>query len=124
MSKTAEMRSFRAAGVIGARKIVKFTSNRGEVALASAATDKLAGVADLGASEAGQIVDVAEGEYFEVVAGGAVAAGDMLTANADGAAVVAAAIAGQTVHVIGRAEVPAVAGDIFLAYLAPSVIVG
>jgi hypothetical protein len=116
--------SARATGAIPAKTIVKFTGNPDEVAPATAATDPLAGVVDLGATLAGQMVDVAYGDVCEVVAGGAIAAGDPLTANAAGRAVAAVKVAGQTVRVIGFAKAAAVDGDIVDFIVAPSLIVG
>lgn len=125
MSNPAIFKSFLAAGVIAAKSFVKFTANRNEVAQASAATDKLAGVADLGASAAGQMVDVARGEFFEVTCGAvAIAAGDAITSDANGLAVTAAKVAGQTVYVAGFADVAANPGDVFRCLVAPSLIVG
>lgn len=115
----------RAAAPIAAKTIVKFTGNADEVAPATAATDPIAGVVDMGATAAGQMVDVAYGDIFEVTAGGAFAAGDPLTANAAGRAVAAAKIAGQVVRVIGVARVAAAAdGDIVDFLVAPSFIAG
>jgi hypothetical protein len=114
--------TFKAAGAVGARRVTKFTANRGEVALATAVTDKLAGVCDLGAAAAGDMIDAAMGGRHEVVAGGVVAAGDKLTTDANGAAVVAAPVLGSVVHVFGVALAPAVAGDVFPYLVAPSVI--
>lgn len=112
-----------AAATIPARTIAKFTATRNEVAPATAATDPLAGVVDL-ETAAGGLADVAYGGVFEVKAGGNIAAGDPLTADANGCAVKAVAVAGQTVRVIGFARTPAVAGDLFDYVAAPSVIVG
>jgi hypothetical protein len=123
MSANFVSRSFKAAGAIGDRLIVKYTANRGEVAQASAATDKLAGVVELGADAGGDIVDVAREGMGKVTAGGVVAAGDLLTSDGAGKAVTAAGVAGETVFVIGQAEEPGVANDIIHYTIAPSVIV-
>jgi hypothetical protein len=124
MSANAWFKSFTITGAAGDKTIVKFTANRGEVAPATAATDKIAGVLALAATAVGEVVDVAMGGVHEVVAGGAIAAGDPLTTDANGAAVPAAFAAGAARHVIGKALVPAVAGDIFPYLVAPSVIAG
>ncbi len=123
MSANSISRSYVAAGAIGARLITKYTSNRGEVAQASAATDRLAGVTELGAAALGDVVDVARVGMDKVVAGGNVAAGDLLTSDANGKAIKAVGGAGQTVFVIGQAEEPGVANDIIHYTIAPSVIV-
>ena len=123
MSNQADFKSFTAAGAIKAKSLVKYTTNRWEAAQASAATDKLAGVGDLAAS-AGQMVDVAQCDNFEVTCGAvAIAAGAPVTADADGLAITAVAVAGQTIHYVGFAQVPAVPGDIFPVLLARGVIV-
>lgn len=120
---TDDFFSAKAGAAIAAKTIVKFTAVRNEVAPATAGTDALAGVADMGAAS-GDMVDIAYGDIFEVVAGGPIAAGDPLTADAQGRAVKAVKSAGVTVHVIGYARVPAVAGDIFDFIVARGVIVG
>lgn len=117
-------KSFVATAAISAKHLVKFTANAGEVAPATAATDKLAGVADLGATVSGEMVDVAIGGMDEVVAGGNIAAGDKLTSDANGKAVVATFAAGVTTHVVGVALAPGVDGDLISYLVAPSVIAG
>lgn len=125
MSSPALYKSFTAAGVVAAKSFVKFTANRWEAAQASAATDKIAGVSDLGATAAGEIMDVPVDGVHEVTCGAvAIAAGDPITSDANGLAKTAALVAGQTVHVAGKALVPAAPGDVFLFQVSPSVIVG
>jgi hypothetical protein len=123
MSANSISRSYVAAGAIGARLITKYTNNRAEVAQASAATDRLAGVTELGAAALGDVVDVVRAGMDKVTAGGNVAAGDLLTSDANGKAIKAVGGAGQTVFVIGQAEEPGVANDIIHYTTAPSVIV-
>lgn len=85
-------KSFVAAGPIGHRRFVKFTANDGEVALATAATDLIAGVTDYpSGAKAGERIDVILLGPAEVVAGGAITPGANITAGADGVAVAAAA---------------------------------
>ena len=125
MSSPTLYRSFAAAATIAAKSFVKFTANRNEVAQASAATDKLAGAADLAALAAGDLVDVQLDGLGEVTCGAvAIAAGDPITADANGLAKTAVLVAGQTVHVAGFALVPAAPGDIFAFQVERSVIVG
>lgn len=124
MSALAQFRSYRAAVDIPANSIVRFTTNAGEVTLATAVTDKLAGVTDNVAVKAGDQVDVAYDGILPVKAGGNIAAGDPLTTNAASKAVVATFAATQMRHVIGRALAPAVADDLVLFHVAPSVIAG
>lgn len=117
MSANSIFRSYVAAAPIGARLIVKYTNNRNEVAQAAAATDRLAGVTELGAEAAGGMVDVAREGMSKVTLGGIVSAGDFLTSDAGGKAVAAAA--GQ--WVIGQAEEPGVANDVIHYTIAPGV---
>lgn len=125
MSSPALFKSFAAAGVIAAKSFVKFTGNRWEAAPASAATDKLIGASDLGALAAGDMVDVALDGLSEVTCGAAaIAAGAPITCDANGFAVTAAKVDGQTVHVAGIALVPAAPGDVFPYLVERSVIVG
>lgn len=124
MSANAVFRSFTAAADIPANSIVKFTMNDGEVAPAMAATDKIAGVTDSVAVVAGQMVDVAIAGFHPVKAGGVIAAGDPLTADAASKAVVATFAAGVNKFVIGRALAKGVAGDLVLFLVAPSNIAG
>lgn len=124
MSALTQFRSYKAAVDIAANSIVKFTANAGEVTLATAATDKIAGVTDNVAVKAGDQVDVAYDGILPVKAGGNIAAGDMLTANAASKAIAATFTAAQMKFVIGRALAPAVADDLVLFHVAPSVIAG
>lgn len=125
MSSPALYKSFIAAGVVAPKSFVKFTANRWEAAQASAATDKLAGVSDLGAAAAGEIMDVPLDGVSEVTCGAvAIAAGDPITSDANGLAKTAVLVAGQTVHVAGFALVPAAPGDVFPFQVDRSVIVG
>lgn len=116
--------TFFTTGPIASKRIAKFTANPREVSPAAAATDKLAGVVDFAATAAGQPVDIAVGGVDEVQAGGNIAAGDPLTSDANGKAVVATYTAGVTKHVIGKALAPAVDGEIVPYVVAPSVIAG
>lgn len=120
----ATYKSFAASAAITAKRLVKFTDTAGEVAPATSATHKIAGAADLGATAAGQLVDVAMVGDAEVTAGGNIAAGDKLTSDANGKAVVATLAAGVTRHVFGVALAPGVDGDIIPYLVAHSVIAG
>lgn len=106
-------KSYSAEGAIGAYRIVKFGAADGGVLQAAAATDKLIGVIDrIPAAASGDRVDVIRSGIAEVEYGGTVAAGDLLTADASGRAIVATAAAGSNVRVIGVAEVAGVVSDI------------
>jgi hypothetical protein len=115
-----------AAAAIGAYLIAAANGVAGQARVAAANTDKLLGVVnDMGASAAGQTVDVQEVGLADVRAGGAFADGDPLTANANGKAVLAAKVVGSTVSCIGFARGAAAAeDDIVPVLLAPFVIVG
>jgi len=77
-------------GAIPARRIVKYGAKDDSRALATGATS-LAGITtDVGESEAGQRVDVQEDGECQLQLGQTVAAGDWLTADAQGRGIVAA----------------------------------
>ncbi|SOC41572.1 hypothetical protein SAMN05892877_10910 [Rhizobium subbaraonis] len=112
------VKNFVAAAAIGHRRLVKFTANDGEVALATAATDLIAGVTDFpGGAEAGDRIDVVLFGQAEVVAGGTIAAGALFTAGAAGAAVAAAPAAGANGSTAGMVLTGAVSGDIVRALI-------
>jgi hypothetical protein len=93
--------------------ILKVGSVDGNVALATAATDKLKGVSENVPVAAGQTVDVIHSGIANVVAGGTIADGDWLTVNASSQAITAAPATGANAQIIGKAMTSAVAGDIF-----------
>jgi hypothetical protein len=106
------IKTFVASGAIGHRRFVKFTANDGEVALATAATDKIAGVTDFPSGAAsGERIDVVMFGPAEVVAGGAITPGALITAGAAGVAVAAAPSAGTSVTTGGFSMVGAASGD-------------
>lgn len=112
------VKTFVASGAIGHRRLVKFTANDGEVALATAATDKIAGVTDFpsGAPSGGRI-DVVMFGPAEVVAGGNITPGALITAGAAGVALAAAPAAGTSVTTAGFSMVGAVSGDFVRAFI-------
>jgi hypothetical protein len=106
-------KNYSAEAAIAAYRIVKFGAADGGILQAAAAADKQIGVTDrIAATEAGDRIDVIRTGIAEVQYGGAVAAGDLLTADASGRAIVATAGAGANVRVIGVAEVAGVVDDI------------
>jgi hypothetical protein len=114
-----------ATGVIPPYRIVKPGANPGEVALATAAADALIGTTgQLGAKAAGDRVDVDLASIPEVELGGTVAAGDPLTANADGKAIKAEPAAGANVRIIGFADTAGTAAAIINYIYAPGVMQG
>lgn len=104
--------------------IVAFNGTRGQVRQAAADTDPLAGIADSMGSTPGGMADVQLTQIADARAGGTLAAGDRVTADANGRAVKAVKRAGFAVSYIGFAQEPAVADDIFPVLLAPGVIDG
>lgn len=112
------IKTFVASGAIGHRRLVKFTANDGEVALATAATDIIAGVTDFPSGAAdGERIDVILFGPAEVVAGGTIAPGAAITAGAAGAAVAAAPAAGVNNITAGFVMAGAVAGDFVRAFI-------
>lgn len=101
--------SFLAGGTITKGAIVKFDSDDDTVIVATAATDKLEGVA-LAAAASGERVEVQLAGIAEVELGGTVARGGDVTSGAAGVGVALAAAA--TIKAcIGRAMASGVTGD-------------
>lgn len=109
-----------AGAAIAAHRIVTFDSDPDTVVQASAATDSLIGVSDLGADAASERVDVIVDGIALVEYGDTVNAGDLLTTDSDGKAVAAEPASGATARVIGVAMVGGVSGDIGSVRIAPS----
>jgi hypothetical protein len=113
-------KSYTAEGVIGAYRLVKFGAADGGVLVAAAPADKIIGVnGRMPFAAIGDRGDVVRMGIAEVEYGGAVAAGDLLTSDASGRAVVAAPAAGANNRIIGVAEVAGVLGDIGSLMLEP-----
>lgn len=122
---TRIIKNFVAAAAVTHRALVKFTANDGEVTLATATTDLIAGVVDYpGGAAIGDRVDVLLFGEAEVVAGGTIAPGAFVTAGAAGVAVAAAPAAGANAHIGGRVLAGAVAGDFVRAFINPGRIQG
>lgn len=105
------VKTFIVAGTINEYRIVKFGAQDRDALQASAASDKFAGVAGLprGATAVtGESIDVIKSGVADVTYGGTVAAGDFLTSDAQGRAVVASV--GD--FIIGVAQVAGIAGDL------------
>lgn len=114
-----------AAAAIAPYLIAAANGVAGQARQAAAGTDKLLGVAnEMGATDAGQMVDIQEVGLADVRAGGVFADGDPLTSDANGKAVLAAKVVGQTIYVIGFARSAATADDIVPMLVSPSLIVG
>lgn len=95
-------------------RVVKFGSVDGVVVQSSAAADAHVGVSDnLGQATAGARVDVIMGDIGDVEAGAAITRGALLSVDASGRVITAAAAAGANVNVVGRALASAgAAGEI------------
>lgn len=115
MSVPTLIRNFVAGtGGVGLNRIVKFGAADGEVVNSAAATDAHIGVCiQPGGAAAGARADVAVDGIAEVVAGGTITRGALVTSDANGAAVAAAPSAGSNNRVLGVAQVSAASGDIF-----------
>jgi len=122
------IKTFEAGGAINPARIVKFGSADYEVIQATDSSAPMAGVVvETGVETAqayasGDRVDVIRDGLANVVYGGNVTRGKWLTSDANGKAVEASIVAGSEVHVIGRAEVSGVAGDVAPMYVQPAVI--
>lgn len=109
---TRIVKTFVAAAAIAHRRLVTFTANDGEVALATSATDAIAGVVDFpSGATAGQRIDVVLFGPAEVVCGGDILPGDPITADANGAAVKADPGEGENVSLGGFLLSGAESGD-------------
>jgi len=112
MSNPNMIRNFKAEAAVAAFTIVKHGSADGQVVPSAAATDKLLGVSTDVAAAINERCDVILGGVADVLYGGNVTRGDILTADASGRAVTAAPAAGANNRVIGVAMVSGVLGDI------------
>lgn len=105
------VKTFIAAGAISEYRIVKFGAKDRDALQATTASEKFAGVAGLPKGTnavAGDPMDVIKSGVADVTYGGTVSAGDFLTSDAQGRAVVAAV--GD--FIIGVAQVAGVVGDL------------
>lgn len=113
-------KNYVATTAIPHRRFVKPGANDGEVALATAPTDKIIGVSDApGGAAIGQRIDVRHLGEAEVEVGGNVAAGSFITADASGKAVAAAPAAGANARTGGLLLVAGASGDFARAFITP-----
>lgn len=112
MSNPNMIRNFKAEAAVPAFTIIKHGTADGQVVPGAAATDKLLGVSTDIPAAINERCDAILGGIADVLYGGAVARGDMLTSDASGRAVTAAPAAGANNRVIGVAMVSGVLGDI------------
>jgi hypothetical protein len=108
-----------AEATIEAFRIVKPGTVTMSCSKASAATDKLLGTSDELDHVTGEMVDVAVGPVPKVRLGGTVAAGDLLTSDANGKAI-ATTTPGN--RYIGMAEIGGVADDVIPYLRSPGLI--
>lgn len=110
-------KNFKAGGTIAKFALVKFDSVEDTVIAATAATDKIIGVAQEAGASGGR-VDVRLIGLSNVVLGGTVARGAALTAGAAGVAVDLAAAA-TIKNAVGRAMASGVIGDTITCLVLP-----
>jgi hypothetical protein len=108
MAVSSDFRGRVAEGAVGRYLILKPGTAANSCLVAAAATDKLLGTGDELAHVTGEMVDLNVSPIGKVVLGGTVAAGDALTSNASGQAIVTTTTGNR---IIGYAEIPGVAGD-------------
>jgi len=106
------VKTFVAEGGVVAHTLVKAGSADGLVAEAAAAGDSVIGVSTILDSSDTERCDVVVAGIAEVIFGGNVAMGDLLTSDSSGQAVVAAPAAGTNNRIIGQAMTSGVSGDI------------
>ena len=112
MSNIVLVKNQIADAVINAFSIVKFGTTDGHIVPAAAVSDSLVGVSTDIAAAIGDRADVIVHGLADVLYGGTVTRGDLLTSDASGRAVTAAPAAGVNNVVIGVAFVSGVVGDI------------
>lgn len=102
MSALGMIKTFIAATQIEKRRIVAFGVTEGAVLQATAGANLL-GVSGVRGAQSGAPIDVYLSDVHDLECGGALAAGDYVTADNLGRAIKAAPTAGVTMQVIGRA---------------------
>lgn len=137
-------KTFTAGGTINDARILKFSSADNLVVQATAATDALIGISKVPQGQqqraiqtgptpptiptvtiaANQRVDVVLEGIGEVIFGGTITRGALITADANGKAVAAAPAAGTNNRIIGVAMCSGVDGDIGTVLISPSVMQG
>ena len=121
----AFIKSYAAAALIAGCRFIKFAAPTTGTTVAASAlnTDPIIGVSDAMGAGPGMQCDVHLAGLVSVQLGGPVSAGDPVTSDAEGRAVLAVSAAATSVRVAGIAHAPGVAGDIINVWLAPSLIV-
>ncbi|WP_336288646.1 hypothetical protein [Bartonella sp. CB60] len=108
MSNMILIKSFRASDEISPYCIVAARTD-GMVATASGKTDKLLGSADSMGAKVGDMVDICQSGWSEVICGANVSFGDFLTSDAKGFAI---KVIAATERTIGVAMSDGSAGDV------------
>lgn len=117
-------KGFKGGAAVPARRIVKFGADDASVIVAAAAADASIGVSTEIDVALGEPCDVHTHGLAEVVYGGNVTRGALLTSDGTGKAVVAAPAAGANARTIGIAMVAGVDGDIGVLRIAPGSVQG
>ena len=115
MSNRTLLKAYSAGAAVAAHRIIKWGAADRAVIQAAAAADSAIGVSDRLSAASGERIDIVRAGIADVEYGDAVARGALLTSDADGKAVTAAA--GN--RVIGVAEISGVAGDIGEVLISP-----
>jgi hypothetical protein len=116
------IKSFRANALVSGMRFAAASATNKEVVTATAATDKIMGVADTFDVETGEMADVILSGPAPVIAGGDVEFGDPVTAGPDGRAVKAVPVAGSIVRYGGFALQDAAENDRFDVNIAPGIL--
>lgn len=113
-------KTYSAGGAIAERRIVKHGASDGVVLQGAAATDAGFGVCvQPGGAASGERCDVQTHGIAQVVCGAGVTRGQLLTSDANGKVITAAAAAGSNVRVVGIADQSGVLDDIIRMLIAP-----
>ena len=119
MSNVQLFKSYTAGAALAAYTLVKFSAAETVVA-AAAVSDSIVGVSHDIAAAIGEHVDMVHDGIAFVVAGAAVAQGELLTSDASGRVVTAAPAAGTNNRTIGIAiEAATALGDVIRVLLSP-----
>jgi nucleoid-associated protein YgaU len=126
MSNPGLIKNYIAEAAVLPYRVVKFGSADGQVLQASAAADASFGVSDnIGQATAGARVDVIQSDIAEAEAGAAITRGALLSSDAQGRVITAAASAGTNVRSIGIAMASAAgAGEIIPISVEPGAFQG
>lgn len=118
------IKNFKAEAAVSKFRIVKFGATDEAVVQAAAVGDAMFGVSLELDAAVGEPCDVALGGLADVVYGGAVTRGDLLTSDAAGKAVAAAPTAGINNRIIGIAMASGALDDIGVVDVMPGRIQG